>query len=330
MADLPRRLVITAVTAALLVALGLVAPADRAGWLGAEPAAAAALPQPGKRGKAVRALQKRLVDANYLRAQYRTGYYGARTTKAVKALQRRYRLRPTGRMTKATNRDLTTAVAKMTGPRTWYQTEVIGRSQSGREIKAYRAGEPGKPVVVVAATMHGEEDFGQYVAYGLMEGRPIKDVDLWVLPVLNPDGLAHDRRWVNGRVDLNRNFPYSWVKRANSGPRAMSERETTVIMRFLARTQPRFIVSWHQPLHGVDTDKVKDLALSKRLAAKLKLPLRKLDCGGECHGTMTAWYNHTFAGAAVTVEYGSKARSTRRMKTGDADAVLTAVGGRRG
>ena len=184
--------------------------------------------------------------------------------------------------------------------------------------------------MVVAATMHGEEDFGQYVAYGLMEGRPIKDVDLWVLPVLNPDGLAHDRRWVDGHVDLNRNFPYSWVKRANSGPRAVSERETKVIMDFLARTKPRYIVSWHQPLHGVDTDKVKDLGLSKRLAKNLKLPLKKLDCGGECHGTMTAWYNHTFGGAAVTVEYGSKARSTKRMKTTDANAVLAAVGGRRG
>lgn len=130
------------------------------------------------------------------------------------------------------------------------------------------------------ATMHGEEDFGQYVTYGLLEGKKISGVDLWVLPVANPDGLAHDRRWVNGHVDLNRNFPYSWVKRANSGPRAVSERETTVIMNFLTRTKPRYLVSWHQPLHGVDTDKVKDLALSKRLAKNLKLPLKKLNCGG--------------------------------------------------
>ena len=328
MARLSRRLVVTALTAALFVALGLVAPPDRSGWAG--PESATALPQPGKRGKAVRALQKRLVDAGYLRAQYRTGYYGSRTKKAVRALQRRYHLKATGRMTKATDRALTKVVAAMTKPRTWYHSEVIGRSQSGRKITAYRAGEAGKPVVVVMATMHGEEDFGQYVAYGLMEGRPIKGIDLWVLPVVNPDGLAKDRRWVNGHVDLNRNFPYSWVKRANSGPRAVSERETTVIMQFLTRTRPRYLVSWHQPLRGVDTDKVKDLALSKRLAKNLQLPLKELDCGGVCHGTMTAWYNHTFAGAAVTVEYGSAARSTKRMKTQDADAVLAAVGGRRG
>jgi protein MpaA len=330
MAQLPPRLIVIAVTSVLFMVVGLVTPADRAGWPGSESAAAAALPQPGKRGKAVRVLQQRLIEANLLRAQYKTGYYGSRTKMAVKTLQKRYHLKSTGRMTKATNRALTEAVAKMTGPPTWYHSEVLGRSQSGRKIRAYRAGEPGKPVVVVAATMHGEEDFARYVAYGLMEGRPIKGIDLWILPVLNPDGLAHDRRWVNGHVDLNRNFPYSWVKRANSGPRAVSERETKVIMSFLSRTKPRYIVSWHQPLYGVDTDKVKDLALSKRLAANLRLPLKKLDCGGECHGTMTAWYNHSFAGAAVTVEYGSKARSTKRMKTTDANAVLESVGGRRG
>jgi hypothetical protein len=35
-------------------------------------------------------------------------------------------------------------------------------------------------------TMHGEEDFGQYVTYGLLEGRPIKDIDLRVIPVATP------------------------------------------------------------------------------------------------------------------------------------------------
>ncbi len=61
-------------------------------------------------------------------------------------------------------------------------------------------------MVLVVATMHGEENFGQYVARGLLEGRKITGVDLWVVPVLNPDGLAKDRRWA-GHVDLNRNFP---------------------------------------------------------------------------------------------------------------------------
>ena len=38
--------------------------------------------------------------------------------------------------------------------------------------------------------------------------------------------------------------------------------------------------------------------------------------------------NH--AGAAITIEYGAKARTLKRMKGADANAVLSAVGGRRG
>jgi hypothetical protein len=45
---------------------------------------------------------------------------------------------------------------------------------------------------------------------------------------------------------------------------------------------------------------------------------------------MTAWYNNNHPGASVTVEYGSKARSTKTMKTTDANAILRVLGGRRG
>ena len=31
-------------------------------------------------------------------------------------------------------------------------------------------------------------------------------------------------------------------------------------MRFLDRIQPKYLVSWHQPLHGVDSYSVKDKA----------------------------------------------------------------------
>jgi hypothetical protein len=44
---------------------------------------------------------------------------------------------------------------------------------------------------------------------------------------------------------------------------------------------------------------------------------------------MTGWYNTHHKGAAITVEYGSRARSLKRMKVQDADAVLAAIGGRR-
>lgn len=321
--------------AALLLALAVTLPTGLPASA-APPApaaavtAAAAAPRYGQTSAAVRALQNRLIAAGLLKAELNTGHFGDLTRAAVRTLQREAGLSATGTVTAATGRALDRAVDRATGPRTWYHRETIGTSAEGRPIRAYRAGEPGGRVVVVLATMHGEENFGQYVAQGLLEGRPVRGVDLWVVPVLNPDGLARDRRWLQGSVDLNRNFPHRWIKRANSGPRAVSAKETRVTMRFLDRVDPRYVVSWHQPLIGVDSYGVKDRGLMKRLSKGLDIKTRRLDCHGSCHGTMTGWFNAHHDGAAITVEYGSTARSLARMKGRDADAVLRAVGGRRG
>jgi murein peptide amidase A len=291
--------------------------------------AAAGGPRYGDSGADVRAVQNKLIAAGYLRAEHNGGTFGPLTRDALRRVQRDYELSPTGRYGPRTRVALSRAVADATGPRTWYHRETIGTSSNGKPIRAYRAGEQGKPVVMVVATMHGEENFGQYVARGLLEGKKIRGVDLWVVPVLNPDGLARDRRWIKGTIDLNRNFPHRWISRANSGPSPASAKETRVIMRFLDHVKPKYLVSWHQPLLGVDSYRVKDRRLMHRLSSGLDLPIRYLNCHGSCHGTMTGWYNAHHKGAAITVEYGSKARSLRRMKGRDADAVLAAIGGHR-
>lgn len=213
--------------------------------------------------------------------------------------------------------------------RTWYHSETIGRSAEGRKIKAYRAGQKGKPVVVVLATIHGDENYVHHVAEGLLVGRKIKGVDLWVVPVVNPDGYARDRRWLKGGVDPNRNYPHRFRVQAHSGPRAASARETRVMMKFLNRVDPKYVVSWHQPLHGVDSYGVKNKKLMKRLSKGLRLPVKRMACNGTCRGTLTGWFNAHHQGAAITVEYGAKRRPLKKMRVRDANATLKAVGGRR-
>ena len=56
------------------------------------------------------------------------------------------------------------------------------------------------------------------------------------------------------------------------------------------------------------------------MARALQLPRERFDCGGVCHGTMTSWFNATFPGAAVTVEYG--ARPSRRTLRREAPRQL--------
>ena len=187
------------------------------------------------------------------------------------------------------------------------QKAIIGKSVQGRPIKAFRLGERGKPKVLLIATMHGDEGATRQILQSLRDRRPIHGLNLWVVPVYNPDGLARGTRKNAHDVDLNRNFPYHWADldgSYESGPRAGSEPETRAMMKFLKKVRPRWIISFHQPLHGVDTD-TKDEGFASRVAAKLRLPRKSFTCGGVCHGTMTGWYNHHFRGAALTVEYGA-------------------------
>ncbi len=207
----------------------------------------------------------------------------------------------------------------------------IGRSVRGRPIFAYRLGQPGKRKVVLISAMHGDEARPRQILWSLRDGAPVRGVDLWVIPTYNPDGVARGTR-KNGRgVDLNRNFPYRWANlngQTESGPRPRSEPETRAVMRFLDRVDPQRIVSFHQPLHGVDTD-TKRPGFAKRLAAQLHLPRKTFNCSGICHGTMTGWFNNTHRGAAITVEYGHRP-PRRRMRVYAPRQILRVFGARRG
>jgi protein MpaA len=210
------------------------------------------------------------------------------------------------------------------------ERRILGYSTSGRPIKAWRLGKPGKPKFVVISTMHGNERSTKRILTSLRDGKPIRGIDLWVVPVYNPDGYARGTR-KNGRgVDLNRNYPRGWVDldgSYESGTGPASEPETTAMMAFLAEIKPRRIVSFHQPLNGVDVD-TKKPRFARRLARALNLPRTSLDCGGVCHGTMTSWYNAKFKGAALTVEYGPRP-SRERMRVQAPRALLRVLGGRR-
>jgi hypothetical protein len=196
-----------------------------------------------------------------------------------------------------------------------YASLVIGHSVAGRPIVAWHLGETHKPKVVLIAGMHGNEPAPTAILRTLRDGKSVHGIDLWVVPAYNPDGLARGTRRNARGVDLNRNYPYHWAPLGGSyysGPRPASEPETRAMMRFLRRVQPDHVLSFHQPLHGVDVD-VERPRFARKVARVLNLPTTTLDCGGVCHGTMTAWYNHRFPGFALTVEYG--VHPPRRLMT---------------
>jgi hypothetical protein len=206
--------------------------------------------------------------------------------------------------------------------------QVIGHSVQGRPIVAWHLGERGKRKVVLISVMHGNEPAPKRILTDLRDGAAVHGLNLWVVPVYNPDGLAHHTRKNAHGVDLNRNYPFKWVNldgSYESGPKPASEPETRSVMRFLSRVRPAYILSFHQPLHAVDvTERPR---FSKRVARALGLPMSRLTCGSTCHGTMTMWFNHRFAGFALTVEYGPHPSAARLAAA--PDKILHLFGGRR-
>jgi len=182
--------------------------------------------------------------------------------------------------------------------------------------------------LLVIGNMHGDELAGLGVVRRLRTVALPRGLDLWLIPSVNPDGTAADRRTNARRVDLNRNFPDTWVRAGRgtvkwSGPRAASEPETRALMAFLRAHPPRTTVVFHQPLLGVDSYRAKSLPLVRALARAARLPVRSFACQSICHGTFTGWHNGATQGRAVTVELGPTP-SRRRLDTVTA-AVLAAA-----
>jgi predicted deacylase len=198
----------------------------------------------------------------------------------------------------------------------------VGTSVLGRPIVAVHRWRPGTAhamTLLVIGNMHGDEQAGLRVVRRLRQAPLPTNVDLWLIPSVNPDGTAADRRTNAHGVDLNRNFPRSWVRAGRgtahwSGPKAASEPETRALMQFVRRLHPRTTLVFHQPLYGVDSYRAKSMALVRALSRRTGLPVRRFDCDGGCHGTFTDWHNARTPGRAVTVEFGrhvSTARVTR-------------------
>jgi murein peptide amidase A len=201
--------------------------------------------------------------------------------------------------------------------------ELIGRSVRGRPIYAYVLGPPGaRPVVVVGST-HGDEPAGMAIVTALRRLEPPIGVDLWLIPTINPDGVAAGTTGNAHGVDLNRNFPYRWrhlggVGRFNSGPRPLSEPETRALHRFLLRVKPRLSIWFHQHLAVVD-DSQGSRRLERIFGRMVGLPLRRLT---DYPGSITNWANHRFPRSTAFVTELPAGRLSRPRAMRYARAVL--------
>lgn len=139
-------------------------------------------------------------------------------------------------------------------------------SVEGRPLTVYRFGQGEQEYIFLFGAFHGDEPQGPYLLERLLEvlaEHPAyyQDKTIFVMPVVNPDGLAAQERVNAHQVDLNRNFPTRNFKpggglhtRYYAGPAALSEPESRAVFNLLApyleRARPEQIkiLSIHAPL----------------------------------------------------------------------------------
>jgi protein MpaA len=174
----------------------------------------------------------------------------------------------------------------------------------GRPIVAYEVGDPAGIPVLVVGCIHGTEPAGIAVANYLLR-HPPAGLDLWIVPVLNPDGRARGTRGNAHGVDLNRNFPYRWRRSAGtlsrqggvyeSGPRALSEPEARIAHSLVLRVHPAVSVWFHQHLDLVWASG-GDLRVEQRFAQVSGLPYHRLP---PLAGSAIDWQNHALPGTTA-------------------------------
>jgi protein MpaA len=177
---------------------------------------------------------------------------------------------------------------------------LLGRSVDGRPIVAYEVGDTDSLVrELVVGCIHGNECAGVAIARQLERASP-RGVDLWIVPVLNPDGAARDTRGNAHGVDLNRNFPWRWRPLSGlfySGTRPLSEPESQIAYRLLRRLRPQVAIWFHQHMNLVD-ESGGNAALERRFAALVGLPIARLS---REPGSAVGWENHAFPGTTAFV-----------------------------
>jgi protein MpaA len=210
-------------------------------------------------------------------------------------------------------------------------TEIeFGRSVQNRPLTFIRRGNPNGIRVLVVGAIHGDETAGLAVTDLLKKMDVPANVDLWILPELNPDGIQLKTRQNANKVDLNRNFPVRWKplgevgfwQWAGTGP--ATEPEVLAMMKLGKVIQPQFNVWYHQDYFRISPGLGRDGDIRERYAMLVDLPLLKI-AGGTYSGTATMWSETLNNNDTVSllVEFGKGLREGEAQA--NADAIYTVV-----
>ncbi len=144
------------------------------------------------------------------------------------------------------------------------EVRVIGTSQQGRPIVALRYGSGPKVAMVVGVT-HGDEEAGLRVLLRAARTAWPAGTTVWVVPTVNPDGLALDTRLLANRADPNRQAP--------------AQREQAALAAFARAIRPVTSVYFHQNYGWVGGS---GASMGPATAYHASAPLGLLNRSGDC------------------------------------------------
>jgi protein MpaA len=212
------------------------------------------------------------------------------------------------------------------------ETRVIGQSVQGRDIIAYRMGDPnGRPVLLIGV-IHGNEAKGFGITQLIRTMPTPPGIDLWIIDSINPDGQAANIRYNANGVDLNRNVSYNWTfipktdpDGESSGQAPADQPETQALEAFVAEIRPHITIFWHQDANRVSPGGAHP-SIPIRFAEIVGLTSASTPCTGGCTGTATQYVNHEIkGGTAFIVELPGNDEVTPEMIELHANATLEVI-----
>ncbi len=184
---------------------------------------------------------------------------------------------------------------------------VIGRSSLGRPVHAARLGSDPGPALLVVGGVHGNEPASVEavleLAAALADRPPTRPV--WLLPALNPDGVAAGIKNSARDVDLNRNFParnFTTEHRPgyHPGVAPLSEPETAALAALVDREPLAGVVAVHAPFACVNYDGPAR-TWAEEVAAACGWPVQE-DIGYPTPGSLGSWLGRDRGWPVLTLE----------------------------
>jgi len=197
----------------------------------------------------------------------------------------------------------------------------IGVSVQGKNIYLIKLGQGSKKILLVGGH-HGYEEESTSMLMRLADyfvrnaGEIPKEVSIWIVPALNPDGLDKSQRQNANGVDLNRNYGVSnWVLDKTtmfySGPYPFSEPETRAVRTLFDEEQFSLAITYHTNRNLVESNSYKDkfIGFNKYLGKVVaRTGYKYLDASDfsfedlESKGEFVSWLYQVYDIPAVCVE----------------------------